>query len=151
MSVKKFGSLLHEAKFRKNDKKWFPKWIRRYASAINVVAGDLSVTEAEVIAFSRSLRDRGLPAWQRLQAVRAIEAYRTLVLQTDVPSLGRIRQTLSRIADRERGDGQGVGSPGIRDERHLIGRIDRLRLWVNQRSLSAMDELPLGSTRAWLV
>ena len=29
MSVETFCFLLHEAKFRKNDKKWFPKWVRR--------------------------------------------------------------------------------------------------------------------------
>ena len=53
-----------------------------------------------------------------------MEAYRHLVLPTEIPSLQEIRQTLSRLADRERADGLGTGRPGIRDERHLIGQID---------------------------
>jgi hypothetical protein len=52
--------------------------------------------------FLRSLRDSQTPAGQRLQAVRAIEAYRDLVLQTTVPSLQEIRQKLGRLADQEK-------------------------------------------------
>ena len=124
MTVKRFCGLLHEAKFGKNDKKWFPRWIRRYASAVNETEGVLPVTESQVIRFLQSLRNHGTPAWQRLQAVRAVEAYRNLVLETEIPPLGKIRQTLSRVADQERADGLGAGRPGIRDDRHLIGVID---------------------------
>jgi len=92
MTVRKFCGLLHDAKLGKNDKKWFPKWIRRYASAINVVHGNLSVTEAEVVEFLRSLRDNGTPAWQRLQAVRAVEAYRKLVLRTEESPLVEVQK-----------------------------------------------------------
>jgi hypothetical protein len=80
--------------------------------------------DSELIAFSQSLRDNKTPAWQRLQAVRAIEAYRDLVLRTQEPSLQMIRQTLSRIADQEKADGPGADRPGIEDERHLIAWID---------------------------
>ena len=86
--------------------------------------GRLPVSVALVKAFSRSLLETGTPAWQRLQAVRAIEAYRDLVLQTAVPSLTPIRQKLSQMADQERATGLGSGGPGVQDERHLIGRID---------------------------
>ncbi len=47
MSVTKFCSLLSEAKVGKNDKKWFPPWVRRYASMAQVVQGKLSVTECD--------------------------------------------------------------------------------------------------------
>ena len=124
MTVRKFCSLLHEARYGKNDRKWFPRWVRRYASSVEATEGDLPVTESQVIQYLRSLRDHGTPAWQRLQAVRAVEAYRNLVLQIEIPSLLEIRQTLSRLADQERTDGLGAGRPGIRDERHLIGQID---------------------------
>ena len=120
MSVKQFRALLNDGKFGENDRKWFPRWIRRYASSVRVPNGeDLPVTEKDVIKFSQSLLQSGTPAWQRLQAVRAAEAYRNLVLQTDIPPLSKIRQTLSRLADQEK-----AGLPGIRDERQLIGRID---------------------------
>ena len=62
MTVKKFCGLLHEAKYGKNDKKWFPRWIRRYASAVEKTEGVLPVTESQVIRFLQSLRDHGTPA-----------------------------------------------------------------------------------------
>ncbi len=79
-----------------------------------------NLTEADVIDFSKSLRDTKTPAWQRLQAVGAIEAYRNLVLKTEKPSLQHVRQTLSSIAVKEKADGPGADRPGIEDERHLI-------------------------------
>ena len=89
-----------------------------------VVGGRLPVSQEEVIQFLRSLLQSRTPAWQRLQAVRAIEAYRDLVLQARVPPLDEIRQTLSRLADQERAVGPGSSRPGVADERHLIGQID---------------------------
>ena len=124
MSVANFCRLLHEARFGKNDKEWFPRWIRRYASSVNAGEGRLPVGQEEVISFLQSLLKSKTPAWQRLQAVRAIEAYRDLVLQTAVPSLTPIRQKLSQMADQERATGVGSGRPGVQDERQLIGRID---------------------------
>ena len=35
MSVENFCRVLHEAKLGKNDKEWFARWIRRYASGLN--------------------------------------------------------------------------------------------------------------------
>ena len=125
MGVKKFCALLHEAKFGKNDKTWFPRWIRRYASSVKTSHGDLPVTEAAVVQFFRSLLHNGTPAWQWLQAVRAVEAYRDLVLKTDEPSLGEMRLALGRLAERERAFGTGLADrPGVEDERHLIGKMD---------------------------
>jgi len=124
MNVKKFSWLLNEARLGKNDRRWFPRWLRRYAATVPMVGGELPVTGADVIKFSQSLRDNGTPAWQRLQAVRAVEAYRNLVLKTEEPSLADMRQTLGRLADQERALGTGGGRPGVQDERHLIGRID---------------------------
>lgn len=125
MSVKQFCTLLNDGKFGKNDKTWFPRWLRRYASTVKVDQGKLSVTEAEVVEFSRSLRDAKVPAWQRLQALRAVEAYRDLVLRTDKPSLREMRLTLGRLAEQEKAfGGRKADFPGVKDERHLIGRID---------------------------
>lgn len=68
MSVVKFCQRLHDSKYGKNDRKWFPKWIRRYAPNNRLQSGGLSVSKEAVIEFSQSLRDAGTPAWQRLQA-----------------------------------------------------------------------------------
>jgi hypothetical protein len=120
MSVENFGRLLHEAKLSKNDREWFPRWIRRYASSVKVVEGRLPVSPEEVIRFLQSLLKSNTPAWQRLQAVRAIEAYRNLELRTEVPSLESIRKKLSQLAAQEKAAGPAAGRPGVEDERHLI-------------------------------
>jgi beta-phosphoglucomutase-like phosphatase (HAD superfamily) len=148
MSVANFDRLLREARLGKNDKGWFPRWIRRYASGVTMVEGRLPVSPEEVIRFLQSLLKSNTPAWQRLQAVRAIEAYRNLVLRTELPALDHIRQKLSRLADQERATGTGAGRPGLQDERHLIGRIDptepvivqemRKQLRVRHRSLETL-------------
>ncbi len=124
MSIKSFCRLLSEATFGKNDKRYFPLWLRRYAQAAKTIDQRVSVTAEEVIRFSRSLRDNGTPAWQRLQAVRAVEAYRDLVLKTDQPCLREIRTKLGRVAAREQALGANRGRAEIPPERDLIGRID---------------------------
>ena len=157
MSVRKFCLLLNEAKVGKNDKMWFPRWVRRYASMVEHVegklsvgqsghvggqetthnTGKLSVTEGKVIQFLQTLRDNGTPAWQRLQAVRAVELYRNLVLETQQPELHEIRQTLGRLADRERASGNGGKSPSPnlspREEEQLVGIIDPLEPAIVQQ------------------
>ena len=74
----------------------------------------LPVTEPDVIRFLQSLRDNGVPAWQRLQAARAIEAYGQHILQTEQPSLREIKRTLQRLAADER--------DGPRASRHTMRR-----------------------------
>jgi integron integrase len=124
MSVARFRNEVASAPLAPADKEWFPRWIQRFADSLGNPAGNLAVTEAGVIRFLRSLRDNGTPAWQRLQAVRAVEAYQRLTLGTSEPSLQAIRLTLSRLADQETATARGRDQPGIGDERHLIGRID---------------------------
>jgi integron integrase len=125
MSVESFRRLVQTARLGKNDREWFPRWIQRYAPSVKPIDGNLPVTEEGVTRFLRSLLENKVPAWQRLQAVRAIEAYRNLVLQTEVPSLEYFRLKLSQFADQERATGGvGTGRPGVEDERHLIGPID---------------------------
>ena len=134
MSVRKFCWLLSEAKVSKRDREWFPRWLLRYAETVALVDGKLSVTEAEVIQFSRSLRDSGTPAWQRLQAVRAVEAYRNLVLCTDRPNLqeriwGGVPAVCAgaEVSRREPGLGMAVGVSVASDvERSSYGD----RVWV---------------------
>ena len=87
MSLAKFRQRLHEASYGENDKKWFPKWLARYADGKTLNDGVLPITEALVVAFSKSLLNSGTPAWLRLQGVRAVEAYRDLVLGTAEPCL----------------------------------------------------------------
>jgi len=123
MSIERFCMQIRVATLSEADRQWFPRWIRRYAEEFHATAGDVPVTQPQVIRFLRTLRDNGTPAWQRLQATRAIEAYQRIVLESQSPSLRAIRLTLSRLADQEKA-GAGRHRPGIEDERHLVGIID---------------------------
>ena len=91
MSVERYCSRIRDSSLSPADQQWFPAWIRRYAEATKTTHGPLPVTREGVIDFLRMLRDRGTPAWQRLQATRAIEAYQMLVLGEPGPSLQDIR------------------------------------------------------------
>lgn len=120
MSLEDFEKELAAASYRDNDKRWFPKWFARYASATHQnKTTALKVTPELVIEFSKALLRNGTHAWQRLQAVRAVEAYRDLVLKTEQPELAEIKRTLERIASQE-----GNGQPGVRDEPNIVGLID---------------------------
>lgn len=121
MSIERFNARIRTARLSEADRQWFPRWIRRYAEEFRVTRGDLPVTEPQVIKFLRTLRDNGTPAWQRLQATRAIEAYQRIVRRSESPSLQAIRLKLSRLADQEKA---GHGEPGVTDERQLVGIID---------------------------
>ena len=122
MSANQYASGIKTAEIRKADRTWFPRWIFRYASSLQRSRSDLlEVSEKSVIRFLRSLRDNGTPAWQRLQAARAVESYRNLVLKTDAPSLFEICQTLQRVATRERLSG---ASATVRGERGMVGELD---------------------------
>lgn len=124
MSVAQFCAIVRGTKLPAADKEWFPRWIRRYASSCGDPVGKLPVSENRVVPFLQDLRDHGTPAWQRLQAVKAIDAYRALILDAEAPHLRQIRLTLSRLAAQERDSGESTGPPGSRDERHLVGHID---------------------------
>jgi hypothetical protein len=68
---------------------------------------DLPVNEHSVIKFSRSLLASGAPAWQRWQAVRAVECYRDFVLKKTAPDLSGIIATLAKLGRRERNINRG--------------------------------------------
>lgn len=121
MSVHKFKKDLLSMDYPENDKTFFPFWISRYASEVgqrNPFA-NLPVNEATILKFSRSLLQSEIPAWQRLQAVRAVEAYHIFLFGKSTEWILNIKKTLSRIADQEREDYDG-GTP-----RDLVGVIDK--------------------------
>ena len=71
MSRELFRHRLGRVQVHPNDLKWMPVWLDEYARPQNSADGQQLVVNAEsVLAFLRELRDRGAPAWRRLQAVR---------------------------------------------------------------------------------
>lgn len=86
-----------------NDRVWFPRWLRRYSLSFpRSAASNLPVNKHSVIRFSKGLLAKGAPAWQRWQAVRAVECYRDFVLQQSAPDLSEIVATLAKLGRRER-------------------------------------------------
>ena len=120
MSLITFRRRLHESTYGENDRKWFPRWLARYVEGKTQTNKVLPVTKPLIVEFSKSLLKSGTPAWQRLQGVRAVEAYRDLVLGTTEPCLKHLKTILGRIADTERNS----GGPSLQDERQVVGIID---------------------------
>ncbi len=154
MSLEKFSYLLQKSNAASNDKKWFPKWIRSYSSFLNnrpdliatrsapndstklpsretPINPRLTITSQSAIEFSRSLLKTRQPAWIRLQAMRALDSYRTLVLKADQPDLLNIRNTLSRIAAQESATGCDPSEPI--DESEIVGQISEDQPEIIQR------------------
>lgn len=98
-------------------------WLAEYAAQQPNGVQRLEVSEERVLCFLRSLRDRGVPAWQRLQAARAIEWYQGIVLKHEFLDFAPYKMKLSELAeaDRRRGgeaSGGGIageGMPGLLD------------------------------------
>jgi hypothetical protein len=121
MSVERFQVVLKLASLEDNDKVWFGRWLRRYAVFLRQPENlPLVVSQEHVKQFCRTLLAGEVPAWQRLQAVRAIEFYRNEVLATAEPDLLEIRQILGRTADGER---HAVKTLSPADEAELIGVV----------------------------
>ncbi len=129
MSVERFLVVLKLARIHEDDGVWFGRWLRRYAVFLRQPESvPLLVSQASVKQFCRTLLAREVPAWQRLQAVRAIEFYRNQVLETAEPDLLEIRQILGRLADGERNS---VNSTA--DEAELIGVVHQNEpLWIQK-------------------
>ena len=122
MSVQRFEIVVKLAKIEDNDRVWFGRWLRRYAVFLRQPDSvPLLVSQDSVKQFCRMLLTGKTLAWQRLQAVRAIEFYRNQVLETAEPDLLEIRQILGRTADGER---HSVHALSPADEAGLIGVVN---------------------------
>jgi hypothetical protein len=150
MSVSHFRKEIQNAEIGKNDLTWFPRWIARYAAGKTLTNGKLPLSEKLVVNFSRSLLESGIPAWQRLQGVRSLEAYRNLVLKSAEPDLSSIKQTLSRLAALEK-DAGATNSVEIPDAK-LIGIIDPSEPPIIQsmRKEMRVRHLALETERAYI-
>ncbi len=121
MSLESLRDHLSKKGISSRDREWFPKWLEAYASQLGAVSGKPLRIDAElVIRFLQSLRDSQVPAWRRLQAVRAIEFYYTVVQgkSDGGADFAPIRQKLQEIAARE---SAGFGFQDTRTESEIVG------------------------------
>lgn len=126
MSLALFCQRLGRVEISLNDRRWMPRWLDQYASqAVGSAGENLPVTEERVLSYLRGLRDAGVPAWQRLQAARAVEWYQALVLERADVDFARFKEKLGFIAERERrfGTFDGEADPGMPGEGQ-IGELE---------------------------
>ncbi|MFN3194236.1 MAG: integron integrase [Aureliella sp.] len=103
MSIKDFQRAVKLIELREKDQTWFPKWVSSFAKATQPNNHDvLNVDEALVIRYLQSLRDNGTPAWQRLQAARALERYQVILIRRKTVDFKPILAKLTEIAGREK-------------------------------------------------
>ena len=142
MSVEVFDKRVRACdRLRENDQVWFPRWVKRYSLGQRGKPGEnLPVNRHGVISFSRDLLKRHAPAWQRWQAVRAVECYRDIVLERTQPDLSDIVATLAKLGRQERNIDL-EAPPTEQELEALRGNIDPSEpVWI-QRMRSEMRVL----------
>ena len=133
MTVQQFRSVLAVAKgCSEADRKWFPLWVKRFAAFRRAGDDQLDVACSSAVEFSKMLKELRAPAWQRLQAVRALAAYRHLLLRQPVGDFDPIIQALKQAAGRERQTGW-EQPPTQREIDSLRGVIDTSEAEVIQK------------------
>lgn len=124
MSVERFELVLANGKYSKAERTWFPNWWLRFREFLihhQLLSSD--VDQSVVIRFLQQIKSVGTPAWKRLQAVQAVDAYFREVLERPIAGLDSVISVLTRVASQERllGDDRPVSANETAD---LIGVID---------------------------
>jgi hypothetical protein len=85
MTLALLRTAVHAANLQQHDQSWYPRWGLQYARFPKVDEhSNIPVAQDLAIEFLKQLKARQRPAWQRLQAIRALEFYRTEVLDEGV-------------------------------------------------------------------
>ncbi len=103
MSANQFAASVKTYNLKSEDELWFPRWVFRFAKYLDLTRNQrITTSRSEVIRFLRMLRDRGTPAWQRLQAVKSLHCYQKRIVGTDDLHVEDVILKLGQIADQER-------------------------------------------------
>jgi integron integrase len=83
MSIARFRQKLQlqESEVSRNEQNWFPKWLQAYCRFhhFEPISDMIPISVEQATEFSRSLKQNGTPAWQRLQAIQALDCYQRLM------------------------------------------------------------------------
>ena len=143
-------------KLSDNSAKWFPKWFESYVRFHRFHTKEsvekIPVTEDLLIGFLKHLRDSKVPAWQRLQAAQAIEAYETMVLRSGAEYFESIRNKLTEIANRERSDQYQFGVSNLVAGEGNFGLVedDEPKPIIEMRKKLRLLHHPLSTERAYI-
>ena len=148
MSILKYQRCLAIKKLSDKERYWFPKWLKGYVQFHKLPAdSDFPVSIERVVQYLRSLRDSGVPAWQRLQAARAIQLYADVIQRSEHADLSAIINKLRELSGRDRRAGvenaggakliAGEGNPGkLKQTEPKIVQDMRARLRLMHHPLS---------------
>jgi integron integrase len=157
--MQQFQKCMAVGQFSDNDRKWFPRWFDSYVQfvgdplAVDGVAVPMNMDL--VVNFLKSLRARGVKAWQRLQAVAALEVYHQRIHRDDSVDFGMLKSKLRALADTERRIGSGAGggmatslvagegNPGLIDE-------EESRVVVDMRKKLRLLHHPISTEKAYI-
>ena len=117
MSIALFRERLAKSRLNPNDVRWMPNWLSMFAKNLHSMDDKLAFNREDVLTFLRGLLGSSVPAWQRLQAVRSIEWYQTLVLDDSAIDFSPFKLKLQELAEKENqstgaGIQEGEGIPG---------------------------------------
>jgi integrase len=103
MSLERAKQAVLASRLSENDRKWFPQWWARYAAWSKIPPQqELPVDRDSTVGFLQFIKAQGKPAWQRLQAARALEFYAIQVRRIDTLWMADITGRLSQAAQAER-------------------------------------------------
>ena len=106
----RFQVLFRKAGVHEKDVECFPMWLEKYGQFLEHAGySELIVERDVVISFLRSLLQSGVPAWQRLQAARAIRWFESRILKSPTSKLDGIE---SRLAEAVKAEAARSGSGG---------------------------------------
>ena len=133
MSVALFRERLKRSRLPANDVQCMPRWLEEFARTHPESNGLIPLSDPadpDVLTFLRTLRDRKIPCWQRLQAARTLEWYQMLVLRNSLVDFSHYKLKPQEMAEKERRSKlpadhplqdvegmDGEGRPGVIDPR----------------------------------
>jgi len=108
----KFNQLVQASQLPKTSQIWFPKQLRHFCSFTSQnPEAPLDCSQPTVESFLRHLKKSGKAAWQRLQALEAIQLYAKQLLPTVDPELDTMRVKLAELKVRENRDRRATTLP----------------------------------------
>ena len=103
MSVAQFKHYAAKVQFTDPPPEWAVRWLMRlYEFYEQPLSVDFSFNTVQVVDFLKSMRDRGVPAWQRHQAALTAARYQMMLTGRMDVELGKVVQKLADLAHSER-------------------------------------------------
>ena len=78
-----------------------PHWFGAFAKGRPIAEGLVLFSEEDVLKYLIGLRDSNVPAWQRLQAVRSLEWYQTIVQKGSAVDFSHFKLKLQELSEKE--------------------------------------------------